>query len=423
VTRQRILIITYYWPPSGGSGVQRWLKFARYLPGHGIDPVIYTPANPEADVFDESLLKDVPGGIRVVKQPIREPGQLIGAFRKLFGQKKASSGASRPGGMMSWIRGNLFIPDPRVGWVKPSVKFLEDFLQREPIDIVITTGPPHSMHLIGLQLKRQIPSLKWIADFRDPWTTWGALEKFRLGDRARRRHLELEREVVMTADEVVTISPFYVKQFSERFGRNITLLTNGYDEEDFRGFQVQHTSDFILRHVGIVHPELRLDPFFRVFRDWAANKPEVRLVFTGRVPDDVWQSVESDSLLRERIVFESSVPHTELLLKYAHSSALLLLLNGYRDAEGFLPGKLFEYLATGLPVVSSGPPAGDASALLTACGHSPLCAADDEAGMRLQLEQAYAAWKSGEAIHSLSDASSVWTRQEVTRKLADWLAQ
>ena len=418
--RKRVLIITYYWPPSGGSGVQRWLKFARYLPEYGIDPVIYTPSDPEPDVFDDSLMHDVPSGITVVKQPIGEPGQWLKRWQRRSSGSSAGE-AAKPGLIMSWVRGNLFIPDPRVGWVKPSVAFLSGFLQREAIDTVITTGPPHSMHLIGLGLKKKEPGLRWIADFRDPWTTWGALDKFRLGARAQQRHLELEREVVSTADEVVTISPFYVRQFGQRFQRTVRLVTNGFDAEDFRDFRPETTERFVIRHVGIVHPEADLEPFLRVFGNWAQDHPQSELVFTGRVPAALRERVNRDPLLNRCTSFGTTVPHAELMSLYAQSAALLLVLSGYRDAEGFLPGKLFEYLATGLPVISCGPPDGDASALLTACRWPGMSAPSDEAGIRAQLDRAWHDWRSDNRRTPLSAEAMRWSRQALAGTYADLL--
>ena len=423
--KPRVLIITYYWPPAGGSGVQRWLKFARYLPEYGIEPYVFAPENADYPTLDASLSNDVRADLKIIRRPIWEPYRVLNAIRKIFGRSNATASSASSGdngGWMAWIRGNFFIPDPRVFWVRPSLKWLTENLPAMGIDTVITTGPPHSVHLIGLGLKKRIPHLNWIADFRDPWTTWGALEKFKPGLRARRRHAELESLVLGAADRVLTISPFYVRQLEALSGRRVHLIRNGFDEADFSGLMPRRTDEFVLRHVGIVHPECDMEQFLDVFRKWA-DMPEhhqrVRLVFTGQVPSVFRQRVNDDVRLRSCVVFQDPVPHSELIKLYSESSALLMVLSGFRDAEGFLPGKLYEYLATGLPVVAAGPAAGDAAELLTSCGWS--APAEDEQEILIQLDSAFRHWQSAENPQVLSPAALAWSRKAEAERLAQLL--
>ena len=197
----KVLIVTYYWPPSGGGGVQRWLKFATYLDKLGCECVVYTPSNPDVPVIDDSLIADVPPGIEILSTPISEPSRIL---RKITGKSASDRmGASSDGARKSilsrlslWIRGNFFIPDARIGWVKPSVKFLKTWISNNEVDVVITTGPPHSMHLIGLGLKKIFPQLPWIADFRDPWSDMDYLDEFNMGARARNKIEKLTNEEI-----------------------------------------------------------------------------------------------------------------------------------------------------------------------------------------------------------------------------------
>ena len=171
---KRVLVITYYWPPAGGSGVQRWLKFSKFLPQYGWQPVIYTPENPDMPVTDESLLADIDVRTEILKTPIREP---YGIYRSMFGIRKDKAAGTRVhgkgGGFKSWlanvIRANLFIPDPRRVWVSSSVNYLREYLRNHPVDVIVSTGPPHSMHIIAMKTAEAL-GLPWIADFRDPWT-------------------------------------------------------------------------------------------------------------------------------------------------------------------------------------------------------------------------------------------------------------
>ena len=174
---KRVLIITYYWPPSGGSGVQRWLKMSKYLPEYGWQPVIYTTENAEYPIVDPSLEKDVSPEAEVIRRPITEPYTFYKKFLGIKQEETVKVGFTQEekkkkswkSGLSMWIRGNLFIPDARRWWVKPSVKYLKKYLQEHPVDAIISTGPPHSMHLIAMKLK-EATGLPWIADFRDPWT-------------------------------------------------------------------------------------------------------------------------------------------------------------------------------------------------------------------------------------------------------------
>ena len=180
--KKQVLIITYYWPPAGGPGVQRWLKFVKYLPDFGIEPIVYCPVNPSYPIVDKSLLAEVSADIKIIKQPISEPYRFANLLSKKDA-KQISSGVipktkkqSVVQRLLLYVRGNFFIPDARKNWVKPSVEFLSDYIKDNNIETVVTTGPPHSLHLIGLQLKEQL-GVKWLADFRDPWTTIGYHKK------------------------------------------------------------------------------------------------------------------------------------------------------------------------------------------------------------------------------------------------------
>lgn len=424
---KNILIITYYWPPSGGSGVQRWLKFVKYLPAHGFTPYVFTPRDPDFQLRDPSLLNDVPPEAEVIHFPIWEPYRLLDGLKKLLGKTiaaGASSSGKEPSGLMAWVRGNCFIPDPRVFWVRPSVAFLKDFIQERHVRTIITTGPPHSVHLIGLRLKRSAPALNWIADFRDPWTTWGAMKKFRLTALAMYRHRRLERQVLTEADEVLTISPFYRRQLEQLSGRSVRLFTNGYDEADFSGMSLHRSDRFTIRHAGILHPECDAGPFLTTYAEWVTSRNltgRVRLVFTGQVHERFRELVDRDPVLSQTVDVEPPVDHQEIIRLYGRSAALLLILTGYRDAEGFLPGKLYEYLATGLPVIAVGPSGGDAASLLHQSGAGEMKDATDHEGILASLDEAFFSWEGHSTCTVLPERVKPWSRRSVASELAQLL--
>src|SRR5688500_9642684 len=266
---KKVLIIAYYWPPSGGSGVQRWLKFVKYLAQLGCEPYVFTPENPSFTIRDESLIKDVPSEADVFRfaccQPYDSFFRLSGALSKKESRKPADLVSTKSNSLLqrlsTFVRANFFIPDPRVFWVRPSVKFLHDFLRENEIRTIITTGPPHSIHLIGLRLKKKNSSLRWLADFRDPWSEWGLLDSLNVSPFARRIHKRLEAKVLERADKIITITPFYVRRFEALSRRKVSLLTNGYDEDDFGSLEIHGTEKFVMRHVGIINEKCDPRPF------------------------------------------------------------------------------------------------------------------------------------------------------------------
>ncbi len=430
---KKVLIITYYWPPSGGSGVQRWLKFVKYLPGFGWQPYVFTPENPSFAIKDESLLADVPPSAEVLKLPIWEPYDVFTRLSKLTGNKHhevkpttlIGGGGSLFQRVSTWIRGNMFIPDPKRFWIKPAARFLTDLVKDNQIGTVVTTGPPHSMHLIGYKLKKNIPSLRWVADFRDPWSEWGLLDSLATGSIARRIHRRMEAKVLKAADEVITITPFYVRQFSALAHRDVHLITNGFDEDDFADLQYTPSSRFVIRHVGIVNERCNPRPFMAALRRLSERNAEfgrqVRMEFIGEVHPRFRAEVDQDALLRGITGFTPNLPFKDLIPRYGDASLLLLVLHGYKDAEGYMPGKLFEYLATGIPVIGIGPRDGDAAALLKESGAGTMIAAEDGERIEHTLLAAFEGWNQGQAHKPLSAGVTRYSRRELTRKLAEIL--
>ena len=414
---RKVLIITYYWPPSGGSGVQRWLKFVKYLPGLGWEPYVFTPENPSFAIQDNSLVSDVPKEAEIIRIPIWEPYNAFMKFSALVGRKKSIKPTELVSGeqkslfqkVSGWIRGNFFIPDPRVFWVRPSVSFLHDFLRENRINTIVTTGPPHSMHLIGFKLKKKNPSIKWLADFRDPWSEWGLLDSLMVGKIAHNIHRRLEAKVLRYADVVTTITPFYVRRFEELSGRTVLLLTNGYDEEDFESLTIHRKQKFVIRHVGTVNEKCNPRPFMLAVKQLAAEHADfnsfVQIDFVGDVHPLFKDYVGSTPAISRLTTFTAPVPHNELLAMYGQSSVLLIILTGYKDAAGYMPGKLFEYLATGLPVLGTGPEQGDAANLLKENGIGRMIDEHKTEEIKRQLLSLFEDWMAEKPFNSRRSAT------------------
>jgi hypothetical protein len=426
----KVLIIAYYWPPSGGSGVQRWLKFVKYLPQFGWKPYVFTPENPSFAIRDESLIKDVPDEAEVIHFPIWEPYESFFKLGNLFKQKTSAkptdlvstSGQSAFQRISTFIRANFLIPDPRVFWVRPSVKFLHDFLRDNQIRTIVTTGPPHSLHLIGHRLKKKDPSLRWLADFRDPWSEWGLLDSLKVSTPVRAIHKKLEAKILKNADHVITITPFYVRRFEALSGCKIALLTNGYDEDDFHSLLLEPTNQFVIRHVGIVNEKCDPRPFMlavenamRLNAEFAAK---MRIDFVGEVHPAFRAFVVARPGLNAVVTFTPSIPHKQLISLYGKSSLLLLILTGYKDAEGYMPGKLFEYMATRLPIFAVGPSQGDAASMLQETNSGEMIDSGDGDRITGALLSAFDFWKSGN-IKKPEGKAEKFSRRNITKELIE----
>lgn len=426
MSSRKVLIVTYYWPPSGGSGVQRWLKFAKYLDKAGWEVTVLTPEHTAFTIRDPSLMKDVPPQVDVLKLPIWEPYDIFFKVSKWMGKGKPAQSDMITTGkksmfqkVSSWIRGNLFIPDPRIFWVKPAATFLNDLIRSNQISKVITTGPPHSIHLIGLRLKKKNPGLQWIADFRDPWSEWDLLDTLSLSSMARRRHRALEKEVLARADQVITIAPFHVRRFEALGERKVELITNGFDEDDFAGTQRVRTAKFTVRHTGIVDELRDPRPVMQAILMACLEDPVIKehlvVEFIGNVNAGFQSDVGKDPVLNGLTRFTPNVPHQQLLSMYAQTDLQLLILAHTSIAPGNLPGKFFEYLASGSPILSVGPVDGDAGDILRQTRAGEIFDRTDILGMKSSFLRYYKLWRSGEPIPKRD--VSAFTRKKLTDQL------
>ena len=298
MSQKKLLIITYYWPPAGGPGVQRWLKFVKYLPDFGIQPIVYVPENPTYPIVDEGLMDEVSDKTIVLKNKIFEPYQLAGFFSKKQ-TKKISSGiipATKKQSFLErvllWIRGNLFIPDARFLWAKPSVKFLKKYIQENDIDTIITSGPPHSLHLIGLELKKEL-NVKWFADFRDPWTTIGYHKALKLSSYAEKKHKNLEHLVLNTADVILVTSKTTKAEFQAITSKPIEVITNGYDVEKVTKESLD--SNFTLAHIGSFLSDRNPKLLWQVLQELIAENElfaqHFQLKLIGKISQEILDSI------------------------------------------------------------------------------------------------------------------------------------
>ncbi|MFT7611292.1 MAG: glycosyltransferase involved in cell wall biosynthesis [Parvicellaceae bacterium] len=371
--KKRVLIVVYYWPPSGGGGVQRWVKFAKYLNEFGWEPIIYAPENADYPVMDRSISGDVDDNLEVITRKIWEPYSI---YNKLSGSKdqKAHAGLISDGkkrswlsSKMLWIRGNWFIPDARKFWIKPSVKFLCNYLSENPADAIISTGPPHSMHLIARNVKRRT-GVRWLADFRDPWVHMdNNIEDLMYSDRTLKKHQEMEMSVLKEADRVVTVSYTIVEDYEKQSGRKVDLITNGYDPSDFDFSELEKKDKFIIGHFGTLgkyrNPEVMFKVLGAICAENSDFKNKMVIQLAGTVDGSVLNSIHKEGL-DQNLDLQNYLSHSESIKLMMKSSLLLLLLDKNASMKGRMTGKIFEYLATNNPILGLGYTLADPSRVL-----------------------------------------------------------
>jgi len=425
---KKVLIITYYWPPAGGPGVQRWLKFVKYLREFQIEPIVYIPENPQYPILDESLVNEMPEGISVLKKKIFEPYFLA----KLFSKKQTSTISS---GIIAdskkqnplqklflYIRGNFFIPDARKFWVKPSIEFLSDYIAKHSIDTVITTGPPHSLHLIGLGLKQR-HNLNWIADFRDPWTQIGYHKKLRLSKRSREKHLELEKKVLSEANHIITTSFTTKAEFEKKTSQPITVITNGYDV--LNQSEVTLDPHFTLSHIGSLLSGRDPENLWQVLGELVSENQnfaqDFKLKLVGAVSDEVVLSIKKFGL-KNHLEVCGYVSHGDALKIQRSAQILLLIEINSEETKGIIPGKLFEYMAAKRPILAVGPSEWDVVRILKETNAGNCFNYDELENLKAQIMRYYELFKQNK-LKSESENIEKYSRKNLTGKLAQLLKE
>ncbi len=416
----KVLIITYYWPPAGGSGVQRWLKFVKYLRDFGIEPVVYTVENPKYPILDESLQSDIPKGIEVLKQPIFEPNSILSFFGK---KKTESAGFLDPnpsffGKVLQYIRANYFIPDARKYWIDPSVKYLKNYISKNNIDAIVTTGPPHSMHLIGLKLKQQL-GVKWIADFRDPWTEIDYFHQLPLSKKAINKHHFLEQEVLLNADKVLVVGSTMNKNYA-KFNNNVVTITNGFDGEIITS-ETKLDSKFTITHIGLMNsdrnPKMLWEVLTEIILENKDFSEDFKLKLIGKVDSTVIEEITTN-YLKKNVELIDYVSHNEAIEFQKKSQVLLLLLNNVPSAKGIITGKIFEYLMVNRPILAIAPLDGDLAEILNKTNAGKVVDFEDNETLKSTILDLYSKYKKGN-LRVDSNNVEQFHRKELTNKLAE----
>ena len=418
-SKKKVLIITYYWPPAGGSGVQRWLKFVKYLRDFDIEPVIYTVDNPGYAINDKSLINEIPNSIETLRQPIFEPNSIL----NFFGTKtnKESAGFLNPnpnfiGKIIQYIRANYFIPDARKFWIKPSVKFLSNYLEKNPVDVIITTGPPHSLHLIGLHLKKK-KDIKWISDFRDPWTEIDYFHKMPLNKKAKKKHHLLEREVLKNSDSVIVVGNTMRDQYLKETDKVVTI-SNGFDTSDNK--EVSHLDIFFsITHVGMMNADRNPSDLWKILKEICLENPDFKSDLKIRLIGKIAKEVSHDLNIFDSGITEvvDYVSYAEVKKYQLETQVLLLCINNVPSARGIITGKIFEYLQAKRPILAIGPEDGDAAEILKNTNSGSIFGFENKQKLKQHILELYKDYKKNQLIVN-SENIEQYHRRELTRKLA-----
>lgn len=421
-TNKKVLIITYYWPPSGGSGVQRWLKFTKYLRQFDIEPVIYTVKDPNYPQQDQSLLKDIPDNIEVLRQPIFEPNNFLLKSSKKKSKEVAFQNPSPSffGKILQYIRINYFIPDARKFWIKPSIKFLGNYLNNNHIDAVITTGPPHSLHLIGLGLKRKL-SIKWIADFRDPWTDIYYNSSFKMSKTTMSKHRKLETEVLNESDHVITTNGHLNSLFTDRTSTKVSLITNGYDDEATELKSFKRNAGFTLDYIGYLpqesNPIALWEAIKQIIQEREDIAKEIRINLTGDINKIVQKSIY-DYGLDAITKFSGYVSHDKAIEMQHQANILLILIAKSKESKQITPGKIFECLQAKRPILAVGPTDGGASEILEHTKAGKIFDFEDVDGIKKHILALFEQYQQGELVVN-SKNTDFYHRRELTKRLSE----
>ncbi|MFN2261361.1 MAG: glycosyl transferase family 1 [Psychroflexus sp.] len=421
---KKTLIITYYWPPAGGPGVQRWLKFTEYLPEFGIQPVVYKPQNPHYPIKDKSLSS--PPEVEILERSIFEPYALAGLLSKKDTQNissgiiKSKDNQNLIQKSLLYIRGNFFIPDARKFWIQPSVKYLSEYIENQDIETVVTTGPPHSLHLIGLGLKSEFPHLKWLADFRDPWINIGYHKDLKLNESSKLKHENLETKVLQSADEIIVTSFQTKSEFESKTDKNITVITNGFDEKDFSE-EVELSENFTISHIGSLlserNPEALWEVFAELISENLAFKDFFELKLVGKVSDVVLESIYKAGL-KQYVSVEGYLNHDESVQRQRSAQVLLLIEINKTETQGIIPGKIFEYLAAKRPILAVGPKNWDVETIISETKSGQCFSYRDKLDLKAYILSCFNEFLKGK-LKVNSENITKYSRRNLTKSLVN----
>lgn len=407
--------MTYYWPPSGGSGVQRWVYFCHYLKKMGWEPIVITVAPekasyPQTDLSLTALVKDIKRIRTYTREPLRWYSRFIGSGNIPQGEVPQKNGIQK---IAAFIRGNFFIPDARKGWIPFAQAALKTVLEEEKPAWVVSTGPPHSAHLAVLPLKKKY-SFQWLVDLRDPWTeVFYNQQLYRLPS-AQRKDKAFEKQVLQAADTILTTvgGEFHKQLLHQAPKQRFVALANGYDAEKFKALNRQpHAQEFHLVYTGLLTRNQSYPALIHALQQVKSSLP-IRLSLAGQIEADILAEI-TEGLPHCTVDYKGYLSHDQAL-QLMHTADVLVNFIFKGAYSQMVSGKLLEYMATGVPILSLGDPLSEAAALIHKGSAAKMLEATNTDGIRTFLEKALAqkgVWTN--SVPSLED----WSREGITKQL------
>ncbi len=419
--KKKILIISYYWPPAGGPGVQRWLKFAKYLPEFNISPVLFVPENANYPINDNSLKSEVSKDLEIIKLPIFELSNFFPRLKSLNSIRSGNISKNKNQSILQkvvfFVRGNFFIPDMKIFWKRNSVNFLKKYLSENNIETIITTGPPHSIHLIGLELKRKL-NINWISDFRDPWVNLNYLNRFHLLPFVKEYHKKLRDKVINNSDAVIVTSKRLKDLYSE-INSSIFQVTNGYD---YNKPVIKLDKKFSISHVGSLYnernPEFLWDIIEELSEDLQGFKKDLQINLIGNNNKKIKQNL-SKRVFNDCVECFDYVEHKKAI-EFMCSSQVLLMLEVDDDESSYaIPGKLFDYLNSNRPIISIGPEQSEVREILSNTGSGKFFDYKDYNSLKFYIEKLYENYVNNLSSSDNNYNIDIYNRKNLTSKLVE----
>lgn len=358
---KKLLLISYYFPPCGGAGVQRWLRILKYLPAEGWEISVLTTKDGDYPIIDKSLTEKIPSEVKVIRVKTPIFGNLYKKVTKdkegiPYGSLISHKDDSFLKRLLYWIRINLIIPDARIVWNKYAVKEAEKLIKKQNYNLVVTTSPPHSSQLIGLKLKRKC-NIKWVTDFRDPWADIFYLKLAKQNKISYLINRYLEGKVIAKADLNLIVS-HHINQ--ELPAGNKVTFTNSYDPQDFPLSLKVKSDKFRIKYIGKVTQGQDINSVISALNRSPEIYDQIEFTFVGTYLENPFNT-------KFPLIIKNFLPHDQAVKEMINSDLLILLINDYPQNKGMLTTKLFEYLGSQVPIICIGPRDGDAKEIIQEC--------------------------------------------------------
>lgn len=425
------LIITYYWPPDASPGVQRWLKFAKYLSRKGCPPAILTVSNAVAPAQDPTLAEDVPDDVEVYYTKSLEPitaynllrGKRGNTIEVGMGEIKNPKGPIKK--LAKYLRSNVFIPDAKIGWYFWARRKALKLARQLNTQSLVTTGPPHTTHLIGEYIKTHRPSVKWIVDLRDPWTGLYYEQYLDRSARSQAKNAKLEQRILQNCDQIIVVSEGMKADF-EAFADKITVIPNGFDPDDIPAYSPESSEYFELVYTGNLKVNQDITALWKAIKELRSAQhfaKYFRLVLVGNKSQNVLDSIHEYGLV-DMLKSKPYVKHSEAVAIMQRANMLYLPIPQSAGNAKIITGKIFEYLASRTPILAIGPREGNAAQILQECGRPQMLEYDDVAGIKEAISKAFEKWRStGGASPKVEDNGHMaYARGTLTDQLKQLLA-